>query len=380
MARPKKELPNHGNLYEVKITLGRNIDGRYERKSFFSSKSKQDARRKGEGYKLNYQKGQCTNNQVSFSKYAEDWLENSKEHSVRANTYEYTYKSNVKNHLIPYFGRFPIASIHKADIQKFLNSKTAMSESMLHKLRLTLNMIFEDACDNDIIYKNPCKNVKLPNSTQTKTIIEPYTAKQTLTVMDFAKPNPLGSSILILLKCGLRRSELLGLRWQDIDFENNLIHISQAVTETNGILLCGKTKSEHSVRTLPMDGELKETLESIPREVTRYKGKGESRVSVTVINEYVISDYNGKAMRPSNWERRLYYKFMKEFKAEHPDIPILRPHGLRHTYGSRLYNNGHGVDIYTIQKLMGHSSIEVTTKIYVKHDKDFLKTAYQTDM
>jgi integrase len=379
MARPKKEAPNHGNLYEVKITLGRNMDGKFERKSFFSSKSKQDARRKGEEYKLNYQKGQCTDNQVIFSKYAESWLENCKEHSVRANTYEYTYKYSVKKHLIPYFGRFPIASIHKTDIQEFLNSKTAKSESMLHKLRLTLNMIFEDACDNDIIYKNPCKNVKLPISKQTKKMIEPYTAKQTLTVIDFAKSNPLGSSILILLKCGLRRSELLGLRWQDIDFENNLIHINQAVTETNGVLLCGKTKSEYSMRTLPMDGELKEALQSIPREGTRYKGKGKHRVSVTVKNEYVISDINGNAMRPSNWERRFYYKFMNAFKAEHPDIPVLRPHGLRHTYGSRLYNNGHGVDIYTIQKLMGHSSIDVTTRIYVKHDRDFINQAYNTD-
>lgn len=84
-------------------------------------------------------------------------------------------------------------------------------------------------------------------------------------------------------------------------------------------------------------------------------------------------------MRPSNWDNRVYNKFMDAFHSEHPEIPVLRPHGLRHTYGSRLYDNGHGLDIYTIQKLMGHSSIEVTTGIYVKHDKDFLEKAFQLD-
>jgi integrase len=128
-----------------------------------------------------------------------------------------------------------------------------------------------------------------------------------------------------------------------------------------------------------MDGELKIALEQLPRTVIRHKGKGKNRVAFTVKNKYVISDIKGNAMRPSSWEKRIYNTFMTDFNSEYPDIPVLRPHGLRHTYGSRLYNNGQGVDIYTIQKLMGHSNIEVTTRIYVKHDQDFLKTAFQLD-
>jgi integrase len=379
MARPAKEAPNHGNLYEVKITLGRNMDGKLERKSLFSPKSKQDARTKAEQFKLNCQMGQFSNENVSFAAFANKWLENSKETSVRANTYAYTYKNCIKNHLIPYFGRFAMASIHKADIQKFLNGKIDMSDSMLHKLRLTLNSIFEDACDNDILYKNPCKHVKVPFSEKAEKTITPYTAVQAQTVIKYAKLHSFGISIMILLKCGLRRSELLGLGWKDIDFQNNLIHIRKAVTETNGIILCSEPKSKTSIRTLPMDSELKGVLEKIPQTVIRYKGRGKSRIPLTVKNKYVISDYNGNAMQPSNWEARIYKKFMASFHTEHPDIPILKPHGLRHTYGSRLYNNGHGLDIYTIQKLMGHSSIEVTTRIYVRHDADFLKTIVHID-
>ncbi len=359
--------------------MGRNMDRKLERKSFFSPKSKQDARTKAEQFKLNCQMGQFSSTNVCFAELANNWLENSKQNSVRSNTYEYTYKNCVKNHLIPYFGHFQIACIHKADIQKFLNSKASMSKSMLHKLRLTLNLIFEDACDNDLLSKNPCKHVKVPISAQAEKAIIPYTAVQAQTVIEYAKLNPLGISIMILLKCGLRRSEHLGLRWNDIDFENRLIHIRQAITETNGILICGEPKSKASVRTLPMDEELRTALQLIPRTVTRHKGKGNDRVAYTVKIRYVISDIKGNAMRPSNWEKRIYNTFMIAFHCEYPDVPVLRPHGLRHTYGSRLYNNGKGLDIYTIQKLVGHSSIEVTTRIYVKHDQDFLKAAFQLD-
>ncbi len=355
------------------------MDGRLNRKSFFSTKSKQDARMKAEQYRLTCSMGQFSDGSVTFADFAGKWLMNGKEHSVRANTYEYTYKNCVNNHLIPYFGRFPMASIHKADIQNFLNGKAFMSDSMLHKLRLTLNLIFEDACDNDIIYKNPCKHIKAPLSQKVCKMIVPYTAEQTKVLTAYAKSHAKGISVLLLLKCGLRRSELLGLQWEDIDFENNLIHVRHAVTETNGVLACGKPKSKTSARTLPMDGELKTALEQLPHTVIRHKGKGKDCVVFTVKNKYVISDVKGNAMRPSNWEKRIYNPFMVTFHSEYPDIPILRPHGLRHIYGSRLYNNGQGVDIYTIQKLMGHSSIEVTTRIYVKHDQDFLKTAFQLD-
>lgn len=379
MARPKKEAPNHGDRYEVKITLGRKFDGRLERKSFFSTKSKQDAREKAERYKLECNMGQYDNSRITFAEFADKWLVNGKEKSVRSNTYEYTYKNCVENHLNPYFGRFPLCSIHKTDIQEFLNKKTSLSESMLHKLKLTLNLIFEDACDNDIIYKNPCKHVASPRSKKSVKIILPYSADQVQKLISFAKKHSLGLSILLLLKCGLRRSELLGLRWQDIDIENRLIYIRQAVTETNGVLCCGAPKSKTSARTLPMDRELQEILNQVPRTVLRHKGKGKNRIAVTIKNKYVISDSKGHAMRPSNWETRVYNRFMAAFHDEHPDIPILRPHGLRHTYGSRLYDNGHGLDIYTIQKLMGHSSIEVTTGIYVKHDQDFLKDVLLND-
>ncbi len=73
-----------------------------------------------------------------------------------------------------------------------------------------------------------------------------------------------------------------------------------------------------------------------------YGCSGFLRVAFTVKNKYVISDAKGNAMRPSNWEKRIYNPFMVTFHSEYPDIPILRPHGLRHTYGSRLYNNGTG--------------------------------------
>jgi integrase len=73
-----------------------------------------------------------------------------------------------------------------------------------------------------------------------------------------------------------------------------------------------------------------------------------------------------KLMGPRSWARHHYSFFMADLKLKHPEIPQLAPHELRHTYGTLLYKAG--TDVFTLQKLLGHASIETTTKIYVHDD------------
>jgi integrase len=389
MARPKKAAPNHGEYFVKAITLGRDKGGKLIRKYVYSKKSLEDAQLKALRFKEAYSRGTLGNEpeRITFRRYAEMWLESEKRHYVSESTFEYTYRNSLENHLIPEFGDCLMSRIQKIDINNFLNRKVGLSQSLIHKLLITLKQIFEDAVDNDIIAKNPCKRVKEPISEQESKIIVPYTAEQEAVVMEFAKTHPLGLSIIILLKAGLRRSELLGLRWEDLDFENNVIYVRRAVTETNGVLKIGKTKTRTSLRTVPMTPELKGALQKTPRSTMRYIHLRDAngritpkRVRQPVPNRYVISNIKGEAIRPSNWQSDVYFAFMSDLATAHPEVPLLRPHGLRHTYGTRLYNNGHGIDIYTVSRLMGHADISITTKIYVKHDQDYIEKAFQEDL
>lgn len=377
MGRPKKEVPNHGNLYEVKVAVTETINGSTIRKSFYSPISKADARKQAEQYRIKQATGRITDTRVTFSTFADNWLETCKADSVAANTYEYTYKNSVKNHLIPYFGQYTIANIKPNDVQNFFNSKKSTSESLLHKLRITLNSIFEKAIDNDIIFKNPCKSVVMPRSTAQVKEKHAYSSVEARALVDYAKTVENGYSIVILLKTGVRRGELLGLRWIDVDLPNMLIHVRQAVKEANGAIEVGPPKTKMSVRDIPIDDETVEVLKNIPRKVIRYRGKNQSRVPYEVTNEYVVPDIKGNCMRPGNWVCRIYDTLMSDFIKSHEDISKLCAHELRHTYGTLLYKGG--TDIYTIQKLMGHSDIRITTAIYVHNDIEMIKKAIKQD-
>ena len=142
---------------------------------------------------------------------------------------------------------------------------------------------------------------------------------------------------------------LLGLQWGDLDFEKKLLHIQRAVTQTKGGILIDKPKTKTSIRAIPISDFVVAILEKIER-----------------TGFYVIA---GK--HPDHFS-----DFMKRMQKE-TGLPILTPHELRHTFGTLLREND--VDIYTIQKVLGHSDITVTSNIYVHNDIEVLRKRLKVD-
>ena len=145
MGRPKKEKPNRKDgCYEIKATIGIADDGTPIRKSFYSTKSKEDARRKAEQYKvqqeLQEQTGICLQkNRTLFSTWAREWLETYKKGKVKDQTYYFTYQVNVEKYLIPFFGAMRLQMIRQIDVQRYFNTVqnaetgAALSASVLDK-------------------------------------------------------------------------------------------------------------------------------------------------------------------------------------------------------------------------------------------------------
>lgn len=360
MPRPKKEQPNRKDgLYEVKITTGKTLEGKLIRKSFYSSISKDDARRQAEEWKVSQKVAQQTGNifvekSVTFADWARKWLETYKEGKVKEHTYHFTYRTNVENYLIPYFGQAALENIRQADVQKYFNQKSTgkkqLAQSTLEKHKMILHDIFEKAIYNDLCYKNPVVNIKF----QAKKISERavWNAKQAEAAYTHAKTNPNYTGIAIMLQTGIRRSELIGLMWDDINFNDNLIHIQRAVVPTTGKIVEGGTKTEQSNRIIPISDDFKNYLLSFSRE-----------------SDYVLCNKQGERLSPNTYAYQ-FKNYMRKF-AEETALPILTPHELRHTYGTVLRERG--VDLYTIQKVMGHADISITAKIYVHNDIEVLK-------
>lgn len=359
MGRPKKETPNRADgLYEVKVTIGKDFTGKLIRKSFYSSISKADARAKAEEYKINKAISEVTGNvnitsARTFENWANKWLETYKKGVVKDHTYNFTYKSNLEKYLIPYFGKAHISEIQQIDIQKYFNTVRTedgkpLAKSTLEKHKLILKSMFDAAIDNDLCIRNPVKNIKFQHVSDTA-VKNVWTKEQAEIAEEFAR-RQWRLDIVMYLNTGLRRSELLGLKWTDIDFEENTLHVQRAVVQTKGKIVVDRPKSATSDRIVPFSAEFGKYLKKFLSD-----------------NEYVIG--TDGITSPSTYAKQ-FSKFMEKLNAA-TGVPILTPHELRHTYGT--IKRAEGVDIYTIQKVMGHADISITAGIYVHNDIDVLK-------
>lgn len=355
MPRPKKEQPNHaGGLYEVKITVGKTMEGKLLRKSFYSDISKADAKEKAEQWKIEREVANQTSSvfvekDMAFSAWADKWLEIYKKPYVSENTYNGTYLLYVEKHLKPYFKSVDLKNIKPADIQKFYSAHSGLSESALHKISLCLKGIFETAIDNDLCYKNPTRYVDY-KSTQTPTEKQTYTDDQIMTFYKYARSEMPGA--VLIIETGLRCGELVGLQWADI--YDDAIHVKRsiAISKVKGEFTIRPPKW-NSYRAIPLSKDAKDAL-----------------ARLTNNDEYVFPRKPGIPYTPRTWGRYLL-NYMTALHEKEPSLPILSPHELRHTCGTRLRRKG--VDIYTIQKVMGHKDIKITTEIYVHNEIEILR-------
>lgn len=344
--------------YELQIIIGKTLDGKFKRKSFYG-KGPREVKRKRDEWLENQAKGKADLKTSSMEAWAMRWAETYKKPTVSPSTYKNTYINYIKNYIIPYFGVAAPKDITPADVQNFFNIHNDLSSAVLDKIKKVLNQIFESAIDNDLCIKNPCRNIKLPPYKK-KNEKHAYTQAQANMVKEYAKNHPFGMDIIILLETGIRRGELLALKWSDIDFQNNLMYVKKAVTSSGEI---GAPKSAAGVRVIPFSHELHDFL------ISKKPQKAD---------QYVIESKTGGYMQQNNWDKRHRMKFMEDMLQFYNNkIPALTAHELRHTFGTLLH--ARGVDIYTIQKVMGHSDIRVTADTYIHNDINVLQKAMKLE-
>lgn len=352
MARKKKKRTT--GQYEIKATVGHDIiTGKAIRRSFYSAHSVADAKRKAEAYKQSMAEeksnlGDPVQESGRFDEWAETWLEVYKQPFVSDATYRSTYEAYVYNHMIPFFGHRKLREITPADVQKYFSAKADKSQSFLNKNRFMLSAIFDTAIDNDLCDRNPVKNIKY-SSKKKKQTKKALTDEQIERLEKYAigkRPE-----IILFLNTGIRRGELCGLQWTDVDLQLKTLTVNRAIAESGGKCSINPPKFK-SYRTIPLNNKALAVL-------LQQKKNNKSI--------WIFPSRTGDFRRPDKWTN-LLEKFMRELP---PDLQCTS-HELRHTYGS--YLRRHGVDIYTIQQILGHKDINVTACTYVHADIDAIRT------
>lgn len=270
------------------------------------------------------------------------------------------------------FGYRQIRDIKVSDAQKWIMKlhSDGKGYSTITSVRGVVKPAFQMAYNEDIIRKNPFdfKLVDIvPNDSQKRIAM---TDEQQKIWMDFIREDKTYckyyDEFVVLLGTGMRVSEFCGLTKSDLDFENRRIRVDhQLVRERGGKYYVEKTKTECGIRFIPMTDDVYQSLKNIL--ASRRKMKTE--IIVDGYSGFILIDKDCHPKVALHIENEMRWA-MKKYKKLHPEQPLphITPHVFRHTFCTNMANKG--MDIKTLQYLMGHSDVGVTLNVYTHASYD----------
>lgn len=281
---------------------------------------------------------------MTFEVAAQAWLDGNARPHVKPRVYE-NYAASVRLHLVPALGRMGLTAISPVEVKALVAAMRAdgKSDATIRNAIGPLRQILVSAVEDRLIPNNPLSGVRLfGNKRQTARKIVPPTREQVDAIIAEARPDA-RDAIVVAAATGARRGELFALRWADVNFEQNLIHVH--AQNFAGEITEG-AKSEAGERDLPLFRSIRQLL--LERKA-RMRFSGES--------DFVFGSAVGTAMDPGNFVRR---EFKTALKAA--GLDGFRWHDLRHFAVSALIEEG--ANILLIAKVSGHSDPSITLSVY----------------
>ena len=304
---------------------------------------------------------------IRFTVFLKDWLKMMRS-SVTDVTYS-SYEKAIKNKIIPYFDRFHpnllLREVTAKQIQDYysyeMDVNRVSTNTVIHR-HANIRKALQYAFKTDLIASNPADKVQRPRKSPFQT--KPYKAEELEKLFEAVKGTNLELGVILAAFYGLRRSEVIGLKWDAIDFERKTIAIQHTVVQTtvNGKeVLIGKdsTKTKSSHRTLPLVAPFEEFLLNL-KEKQNINRKICGTSYCRDYLDYVYVNEMGELMKP-NYLTEVFPKFLKNH-----GLRQIRFHDLRHSCATLLYANG--VALKDIQEWLGHSDIATTSNIYTHLD------------
>lgn len=286
---------------------------------------------------------------LTVAKWGIIWLESYKRGTIKDTSY---HQLELLLELFPpELKELAVANVLPIYLQNFVNQfAQTYSKSYISKLRTLLNAVFSAAVDNQLCASNPAEKLRYPQVKEPPR--DAYSLEEAKAILGqcFSLPPtriPLGIAVLLLT--GLRRGELLGLKWEDISDGVLSVRRSVYMKDNRPCVTENLAKTEGSIRVIPLMPELSYHLHRLPQ-----------------MSPWVFGTANGALMYPRNFSRD-YTRFIRSVQADAPCVRLLPPHCCRHTFATLSLSSG--VDIRTLQELLGHRSIKTTAK-YIHPNMD----------
>lgn len=324
------------------------IDGKIKYGSVYG-KTYNEVRKKLYPLKLKYQEFQEDNGNtaITIEEWCDSWLKQVQPTIEKSTFSSYSYK--LRKYIIPYLPKCLISELTKETIQNLVYrwKKHPLAPSSIRVLMQVLKSCLNQAVEEEILKKNPCHGVKLPKKEMKRESALSLKRQQQLEKAALAYPKERGLPIIFALRTGLRIGEVSALKWENIDFDNNVIYITHTVQRIQSVTYQKKTeiirtaaKTISSRRLVPMSKLVRNWLWELKK---NHK------------SSYVFSDKESP-----NEPRLIVYHLHQICKKE--KMTRIHFHQLRHTFATRCVEAN--ADISSISDLLGHSSTQMTLDVY----------------
>ena len=317
-----------------------------------------------------------TDRGISLSDYIDQFLNIKKRELSDPGYSSYCQRSN---HIKRYFGKVKVREIDENLIEHFLDNlftQYHLQQRTVKDIKVLFGNIMDEAFKEGLIPYNPVKKVVINKnlaakySKERKTDDEFFSYEEAQLFLYKAKDHVLYELFYLTLFFGLRREEILGLRWSAIDFKSKTMSINHTVTKGTTVNRSNTTKTISSARDYPLnDEQLEMFLKLKEKEDSNRTFFGNTYIE----NDYIFKHIDGTLYYP-DYPTKQFNKLIKQ----HPELPqSITFHGLRSSCVSILVHRG--MDVKSIQKWVGHADIDTTLRIYAKvKDKESKKEVSET--
>lgn len=345
------------NKWVGQFTAGRKADGRLNRKSVYGN-TRKEVKEKMTTALSNVQNNIIIDsNNITVYELGKEILD------IKLNTNtikETSYFSlshplnQIKNSNI---ANIKIQKLTYKDIQLFYNSLTTLSNSYIEKINIMVNLIVTEAIKRDYIVKNPLLNVTVPKSEKHTREIEAFSIEEQKALIKYINKNKDKNIYTIAMFSGMRIGEILALKPEDINLNNNEINIVRTLSrdKKGNTILGDSTKTYTSKRTIPITS-LFET--AIKDSLKNMKPNENNLIFTTRNNNFVnpvnINKYFKAICKNANIKTTINSKNQK--------VSEVNTHMLRHTYATRCIESG--MPAHVLQKLLGHKNVSTTINTY----------------
>ncbi|RYP88678.1 site-specific integrase [Nocardioides guangzhouensis] len=300
---------------------------------------------------------------LTVAAYLEEWLEHLAKPRVRPTTFV-AYRNYVEKYLVPGLGSKPVGRLSAREVRLYLDDlrRSGTGARTIQYLHATLRAALEDAVREELIPKNVAKLVRVARPERTER--QPLSVEDVRTLLTKHDGHEIQPMLAVFALLGMRRSEVLGLKWEDVDLAAGSLKVRRGLQRVNGQLVDMQTKTERSRRTVPLPAYVLELLRLQADQQAKWRVEAEGAFTET---DYVFTTHVGTPIDPRNCTR------VVQNACKRAGVRVVRLHDFRHGCVSVLLDLG--VPPRTAMEIVGHTTIEMTMNVYGHVSIDSMRSA-----